>query len=91
MDSSIEGSFHDLVCQIGEETFPHELVLPLFGFSAKTRPRGTRSSDLFPINMNLVNPLVRNRQADIAKALQACKITPAKRENSIAKVLNFVQ
>jgi hypothetical protein len=54
--------YRDLVNMIGSEMFTGELYQPIFGYGAKTFPGSHETADIFPLTMNMSNPLVPNQE-----------------------------
>ena len=45
---------------VGKKIFSGELYLPIFGYGAKTFPGSHEVANIFPLTMNMSNPLVPN-------------------------------
>jgi len=41
--------------------FSSELFVPVFGYGAKTFPGSGETSQIFPLSMNMSNPLIPNQ------------------------------
>jgi len=52
---------------IGSKNFGSEHYLPFFGYGAKTFPRSPAPADIFPLSMNICNPLVPNQNEVLAE------------------------
>jgi hypothetical protein len=52
--------YRDLIDMICQDIFSPELFVPIFGYGAKTFPGSSEVSHLFPLSMNMSNPLIPN-------------------------------
>ena len=64
--------YRDLVHMISQDMFQNELYLPIFGYSAKTFKDSNEPSHLFPLSMNMSNPLVPNQEEALDEAYTEC-------------------
>ena len=64
--------YRDLLQMIGSETFSNEHYMPIFGYGAKTFPGSPRVADIFPLSMNMCNPLVPNQNPILASQYAKC-------------------
>jgi hypothetical protein len=54
------------------EMYSNELFVPVFGFGAKTFPGSSTTSSLFPMSMNLSNPLILNQEDELMDQYAKC-------------------
>lgn len=54
------------------DIYSNELFVPVFGFGAKTFPGSSTTSNLFPMSMNMSNPLIPNQEDELMNQYATC-------------------
>jgi hypothetical protein len=57
---------------IGLNMYSGDLFVPIFGFGAKTFPGSTQVCNVFPMSMNMSNPLIPNQEQSLEEAFTSC-------------------
>jgi hypothetical protein len=84
--------YRDLVNMISQDMFQNELYLPIFGYSAKTFKDSSEPSHLFPLSMNMSNPLLPNQEEALDEAYTNClKKIKLDLPVKVQPVLNFLK
>lgn len=52
--------YRDILHMMSSTIYSSELYLPVFGYGAKTFAASTETSQIFPMSLNLANPLIPN-------------------------------
>ena len=70
--------YRDLMELVCLDMFSGDLFMPIFGFGAKTFKGSGETCNIFPISMNMSNPLIPNQQESLknvyAKCLESIKL-----------------
>ena len=77
---------------IGLNMHSGDLFVPVFGFGAKTFEGSTQVCNVFPMSMNMSNPLIPNQEESLEEAYNACfqKVQPGS-DMKINPVLQFLK
>jgi hypothetical protein len=54
--------YRDLLEMVCLNMFSSELFVPVFGYGAKTFPGSSQTAGIFPVSMNMSNPLIPNQE-----------------------------
>jgi hypothetical protein len=70
--------YRDLMELICLDMFSGDLFMPIFGYGAKTFKGSSETCNIFPMSMNMSNPLIPNQQhslkASYAKCLETVRL-----------------
>jgi hypothetical protein len=88
--------YRELLKMLCIDMFSNELFVPIFGFGAKTFPGSSTTASLFPMSMNMSNPLITNEENELmdqyAKCLSKIKIDlPVKLSPTMLFLKNLAQ
>lgn len=64
-NASKANQYRELLNMICLDMFSNELFMPIFGYGAKTFPGSSTTCNLFPMSMNMSNPLIANQEDDL--------------------------
>ena len=84
--------YRDLMEMICQDMYSSELFVPIFGYGAKTFKGSSETCNVFPLSMNMSNPLLPNQdellQDQYAKCLKELKLdVPVK----VAPIMLFLK
>lgn len=64
--------YRELLKMLCLDIHSNELFVPIFGYGARTFPGSSTTSNLFPMSLNLSNPLVPNQEDELMNQYATC-------------------